>query len=81
MAKKRSITLTQNLGAIEPLRDRRRWVRNSELAKYLGVSKMTVWRLKRNPELGFPPPAKIHDIEFNDLDQVDAWMEARVIPA
>ena len=60
---------------------KRRWVRNGELAKYLGISKMTLWRLKHDPEhksLNFPPAAKINDIEFNDLTAVDAWMEARV---
>jgi predicted DNA-binding transcriptional regulator AlpA len=57
---------------------RRRWVRNGELAKYLGVSKMTVWRLKHQAGYAFPPAAAINGIEFNDLDKVDAWMEARV---
>jgi predicted DNA-binding transcriptional regulator AlpA len=57
---------------------RRRWVRNGELAKYLGVSKMTIWRFKHEPGFDFPPAAKINNVEFNDLDKVDAWMEARV---
>jgi predicted DNA-binding transcriptional regulator AlpA len=74
-------TLSKNRDAISPPTDRRRWVRNGELAKYLGVSKMTVWRMKRDPEYAFPPAAKINDIEFNDLDKVDAWMEARVVAA
>jgi predicted DNA-binding transcriptional regulator AlpA len=64
-------------GPAEP----KRWLRNGELAKYLGVSKMTLWRWKHDPDhkdLKFPPAAEINDIEFNDLDKVDAWMEARV---
>jgi predicted DNA-binding transcriptional regulator AlpA len=64
--------------AIEPTAQRR-WVRNGELAKYLGVSKMTLWRFKRDPSYDFPPAAKINDIEWNDLTKVDAWMEARVL--
>jgi hypothetical protein len=64
-----------------PARVTRRWVRNGELAKYLGVSKMYVWRLKHQPEHNFPAAAKINGIEFNDLDKVDAWMEARVVPS
>jgi predicted DNA-binding transcriptional regulator AlpA len=57
---------------------KRRWARNGELAKYLGVSKMTIWRYKHEPSYDFPPAAKINNIEFNDLDKVDLWMEARV---
>ena len=37
---------------------------------------MTLWRWKHHPDhkhLGFPPAAKkINDIEFNDLEKVDA---------
>ena len=73
--------LGKNLDEIQPLTERRRWVRNGELAKYLGVSKMYVWRLKHQPEHNFPAAAKINGIEFNDLDKVDAWMEARVVPS
>jgi predicted DNA-binding transcriptional regulator AlpA len=68
--------LSKNIAAVQPLGEKRRWVRNGELAKYLGVSKMTLWRFKRQPD--FPPAAVINRIEFNDLDKVDAWMEARV---
>jgi predicted DNA-binding transcriptional regulator AlpA len=53
-----------------------RWARNGELAKYLGVSKMTIWRYKHEPSYDFPPAAKINNIEY--LDKVDLWMEARV---
>ena len=70
--------LANKFGEIQPPAERRRWVRNGELAKYLGVSKMYVWRLKHNPSFNFPPAAVINAIEFNDLDKVDAWMESRV---
>jgi hypothetical protein len=70
--------LAKNFGEIQPPGDRRRWVRNGELAKYLGVSKMTIWRFKHVPGFNFPPAAVINNIEFNDLDKVDAWMEARI---
>ena len=78
MAKTKSTKRSNNLGEIQPLAERRRWVRNGELAKYLGVSKMTIWRFKHVPGFDFPPAAVINNIEFNDLDRVDAWMEARV---
>jgi predicted DNA-binding transcriptional regulator AlpA len=68
----------KNIAAIEPTA-KRRWVRNSELAKYLGISKMTLWRFKRDKSFNFPSAAVINAIEFNDLDKVDAWMEARVV--
>jgi predicted DNA-binding transcriptional regulator AlpA len=69
---------SKNPLAIEP-EAKRRWVRNGELAKYLGVSKMTLWRFKRDPSYGFPPASKVNDLEWNDLAAVDAWMEARVV--
>jgi predicted DNA-binding transcriptional regulator AlpA len=78
MAKTKFAKRSNNLGEIQPLAERRRWVRNGELAKYLGVSKMTIWRFKHVPGFDFPPAAVINNIEFNDLDKVDAWMEARI---
>jgi len=54
----------------------RRWVRNGELANYLGVSKMTLWRFKHDASFKFPAASVINNIEFNDLDKIDVWMEA-----
>jgi hypothetical protein len=59
-------------------RDKRRWARNGETAKYLNVSNMTLWRWKNQPGYNFPPSAKIDSMEFNDLDKVDTWMEAYI---
>jgi hypothetical protein len=59
----------------------RRWMRNTQLAAYLGVSKMYLWRLKHGPDaaaLNFPKAAMINGIEFNDVGLVDAWFEARI---
>jgi predicted DNA-binding transcriptional regulator AlpA len=56
----------------------RRWLRNGELAAYFGVSKMTVWRWKRDAATNnFPRASLINDIEFNDVREVDAWMAAQ----
>jgi hypothetical protein len=49
-----------------------RWARNAQLAKYAGVSTMTVWRWKKLPD--FPPAAVVNGIEYNDLDAFDTWM-------
>jgi hypothetical protein len=35
-------------------------------------------RLKNVPGFDFPPAAVVNGLEFNDLDKVDAWIEARV---
>lgn len=59
--------------------DQPRWVRNKTLAEYLGTTVMSIWRWRRNDELGFPRPSVINDIEYTDLDEVDAWMKARVV--
>jgi transcriptional regulator with XRE-family HTH domain len=49
-----------------------RWARNAQLAKYAGVSSMTVWRWKKLPD--FPKAAVINGIEYRDLDAFDNWM-------
>ena len=56
---------------------RGRWARNAELARYLNISAMSLWRWKRNPTLNFPAASIINGIEHNDLDIVDAWMDSR----
>jgi hypothetical protein len=53
-----------------------RWARNARLAKYAGVSAMTVWRWKRMPD--FPPAAVVNGIEYRDLDAFDSWMSGFV---
>jgi hypothetical protein len=57
----------------------RRIVRNSPLARYLNKSQMCLWRWKRDPALKCPPTYEINGIEYNDLDEWDAWIKARVI--
>lgn len=57
----------------------RRLVRNAALSRYLNVSDMCVWRWKRDPKLGCPPSYPIHEIEWNDLDEWDAWLQARAV--
>jgi predicted DNA-binding transcriptional regulator AlpA len=56
-----------------------RWIRNRQLAKYLNVSEMCVWRWKRDANLNFPAASDINGIEYNDLDAIDAWMRSRVV--
>src|SRR5262249_42606764 len=51
-----------------------RWARNAQLAKYAGVSTMTLWRWKQMPD--FPPSAVINNTEYNDLDAFDRWMSS-----
>ena len=53
-----------------------RWARNTQLAKYAGVSVMTVWRWKQLPD--FPPAAIVGGTEYNDLDVFDAWMATHI---
>jgi len=56
-----------------------RWARNSPLAKYLNVSTMCIWRWQRDPQLNFPQPSRINNIDYTDLNLVDAWMRSRVV--
>ena len=56
-----------------------RWTRNAALARYLGVTDMTIWRWKRDPKLNFPQAAVINHIDYTDLNAVDEWMRMRVV--
>jgi hypothetical protein len=67
---------SKNAAAIQPKTDpQRRWVRNGELCRYLGVGKMTLWRWQRE-DPSFPKAIVRNGIPFNDLNKVDEWMEA-----
>ena len=57
----------------------RRYARNKELAAYIGVTSMCLWRWKRDPELQFPPAAEINGIEYNDLNLIDEWLRKRAV--
>lgn len=54
------------------------WLRNGGLAKYLGISKMTLWRWQHQSELNFPQPSMINGIAYTRIDEVEAWMKAHI---
>jgi predicted DNA-binding transcriptional regulator AlpA len=54
------------------------WRRNGQVARYLGVTKMTLWRWQQNPQLEFPQPSMINGIAYTRIDEVETWMKARV---
>lgn len=59
--------------------DGARWLRDPELAKYLGVTKMTLRRWRLQEELNFPAPTIINGRAFTDAEEVLAWMKGRVV--
>jgi predicted DNA-binding transcriptional regulator AlpA len=56
-----------------------RWSRNSQLAEYLNVSDMTIWRWQRDRSLNFPQPSIINGLPYTSLDEIDSWMKARIV--
>lgn len=62
-----------------PSTGRGRWLRNAPLARYMGISAMSLWRWKRDPALNFPAATVINGIEYNDIQVVDQWMKERVV--
>jgi hypothetical protein len=56
-----------------------KWLRNTALAKYIGVSNMCLYRWKRDPKLDFPAATVVNGIEYNDIDAVNGWMKKRVV--
>ena len=63
----------------EPIHKGPRYLRNCALARYIGVSTMSVWRWKRNPDLNVPPAAVINGVEYNDVTAWDAWLRSRAV--
>jgi hypothetical protein len=57
----------------------RRYARNAALARYLGISNMTLYRWKRDAALDVPEAALINGIEHNNLDEWDSWLRARAV--
>jgi predicted DNA-binding transcriptional regulator AlpA len=57
----------------------RRLARKAGTCRYLGRSQMTLWRWMHDQSLGFPKPICIRDVEYFDLDEVDAWLKERVV--
>jgi hypothetical protein len=60
-----------------PSTGRGKWLRNGQLARYLGISNMTLWRWKHDPDLNFPDASVVNNVEFNNVDRVDEWMGTR----
>ncbi|MHC2367449.1 putative DNA-binding transcriptional regulator AlpA [Bradyrhizobium diazoefficiens] len=55
------------------------WLRNGGVAKYFGVTKMTLWRWQQNPQLNFPKPSLINGIAYTRIDEIEKWMKTRVV--
>jgi hypothetical protein len=55
------------------------WLRNSQLADYLNVSAMCIWRWQRDPAMGFPQPSVVNGLKYTDAKAIDEWMKSRVI--
>lgn len=47
----------------------------------LGVSEMTVWRWRQDPELGFPSPVRIRSRLYYSVEELRNWMQSRAIAA
>jgi predicted DNA-binding transcriptional regulator AlpA len=57
----------------------RRLARKAAVCRYLGRGQMTLWRWMHDESLKFPRPICIRDVEYIDLDEIDAWLRRRVV--
>lgn len=57
-----------------------RLVGNSQIAKYLGVSHVTLWKWKNDPSMQFPAAGyRIKGREITSLDVIDDWLRDQAI--
>jgi hypothetical protein len=54
-----------------------RLANNSDTARYLGISPVTLWKWKQDPAMAFPAGYTIKNREINDLNAVDDWLLER----
>ena len=54
--------------------DEAEWFGGTQLAKFLNVTSMTIWRWERDPKLGFPAPRIIRDRKYWSRADIDEWM-------
>jgi predicted DNA-binding transcriptional regulator AlpA len=57
----------------------RGWLRNRELADFLGISTMTLWRWQKDEALNFPQPSAVHGARYTSVEAVEAWLKSRVV--
>ena len=57
----------------------RRIARNAELARYLHISEMTLWRWQHDALLAFPLGFEVNGKRRTDLDDVDRWTRTRAV--
>jgi predicted DNA-binding transcriptional regulator AlpA len=62
-----------------PIDDDQRYLRNGELAAYLGISRQTLGRWKKDLNLDTPPSMDVNGIERNDREAWDEWMKSRAV--
>jgi predicted DNA-binding transcriptional regulator AlpA len=55
-----------------------RWLKGTEAAALLGITKMCLWRWERDKKLGFPQPSRVKSRPYYDRQAIDRWMLARV---
>jgi predicted DNA-binding transcriptional regulator AlpA len=53
--------------------------RKKLLARFGGISAMTLWRWERDEKLGFPRPTEINGRKYYDLAEVEAWERERAL--
>jgi hypothetical protein len=61
------------------LKTNQSWARNKQLADYLGVTTMALYRWKQNEALHCPQSCEINGLEYNSIPEWDAWLRARAI--
>ena len=60
-------------------RPAQRYRRNRALAKYIGISEMSLRRWKRDPKLNTPASMLVNGIEYNDVPAWDEWLKGRAV--
>ncbi len=54
------------------------WLAGAQLAKFLNVTGMTIWRWERDATLGLPQPTVINGRKYWNRDDINNWMRRMV---
>jgi predicted DNA-binding transcriptional regulator AlpA len=58
--------------------DGKRYLPDPQVCARYQISSMTLWRWDHDPAMNFPPPLRINNRKYRDIDALEAWERSRI---